>query len=359
MALPTTNLTARWDASIQASLYAGLDGSNLPTGAVTDLDDVGAWESQVNSAHLWIPNTNVAVFNPPDIIWRDDTVLTLPSVKIAAGTMEAVTAGTLSDLLTSDFHTASAKTLIFSFLLEDGTLLKNSSTVYLNSALLGNPQNNFYGMFLRNNSGTFTLSAYNWDGNSDAATVTILEDTKYVVVVTHDGVTLTLSLRSESGGIISETTQTAASGNTTNINISWRLADSNAAGSEQVKIRIGEIATYNAVLSGATMTDAKTYFNRWFIGDNPVPIVGSAIFGKDGRVSSTRTFLANLDDVSRTVHLPGAMVIGGYLALLEQATPPTATAGVMYLWVEDNGSGKLRLMAQPPSGSAQQIVIEP
>ncbi len=357
MPLPLTDLTAQWDASSATDIYAGLDGSNLPTGAVAAGDDVGAWVSTVTTSHLWRPNTNVAVFNPPDITWEQDAALALPSIKITAGTMEPVVAGTLSDLQTDDFCTVSAKTVAFSFMLETGSLLTNNATVYLNTVLLGNPKNNYWGTFLRNDSGTLKLYAYNWDGGADSVNVTIALDTRYVVVVTHDGSTLSLTLMSESLGVVSENTQTTSSGNTTDIAVVWRLADSNAGGTEQAAIRIGEIATYNAALTGGELVALKSYMERWFFGDAPVQIKGSSIFGTDGTLTSTRTHLLNLDDVPRTVHAPGCLYLGGYFVLHEQGSAPTPIPAAAILFTQDN-AGKTELMVQFPTGSAIQIAIE-
>ena len=92
-------------------------------------------------------------------------------------------------------------------------------------------------------------------------------------------------------------------------------------------------------------------------------IVGTSIFGDDGHTSGlSRVHLVNVDGVSRTLsneEYVGSSVIGGNLTMMEQSSSPNAIAGTVRIWVEDNGAGKLRLMAQFPSGAAQQISIEP
>lgn len=50
--------------------------------------------------------------------------------------------------------------------------------------------------------------------------------------------------------------------------------------------------------------------------------------------------------------------IGGYVRLTEMATPGNAPANKAYLYLDDSG-GKTRLMCMFPTGSAQQISIEP
>jgi len=56
--------------------------------------------------------------------------------------------------------------------------------------------------------------------------------------------------------------------------------------------------------------------------------------------------------------LESRMTIAGDIGLREM-TAPSATANTGKLFVEDNGSGKSRLMVQFGSGAAQQIAIEP
>lgn len=77
------------------------------------------------------------------------------------------------------------------------------------------------------------------------------------------------------------------------------------------------------------------------------------------KVVSDLTALFNLDGVSRTVDAEGSHVIGGNLALIEQATPPVGIANMGLIYAEDNGSGKTRLMVQFGTGSPVQIAIEP
>jgi hypothetical protein len=50
---------------------------------------------------------------------------------------------------------------------------------------------------------------------------------------------------------------------------------------------------------------------------------------------------------------------GGAVQLREMTAPSAPAADRARLWIEDNGSGKTRLMIQFGSGTAQQIAIEP
>lgn len=87
-------------------------------------------------------------------------------------------------------------------------------------------------------------------------------------------------------------------------------------------------------------------------------LAGSFVIGKDGTVTSTRTGLINLDNVTRTVTGPGVEFIGAALGMIEQATAPTAVANTGMLYAEDNGSGKTRLVVKFGTGTAIVIATE-
>lgn len=261
MALPTTGLTANWDASVMSgNVYNGITGG-VPTGSVSAGGAVGAWKSTVNGDHVWIPNLNAAVFQPPAITWENDTVLYLPSVKIHDGSMEPILASTSGQLAQSVFQTNAGKTTIIAFRVVSTSLLANAAQSYNNTELVGNRKNEYSGLYMRNNAGTKTLYAYNWDGGEDQTSVTFSFDTPYVVVLRHLSGTLHLTLIRED---TTETSVSVASGNTSSMASGMRLAGSNAAGTEQAELRVGQISFYDVGLSGTDLTDAKAYyFAKW------------------------------------------------------------------------------------------------
>lgn len=55
----------------------------------------------------------------------------------------------------------------------------------------------------------------------------------------------------------------------------------------------------------------------------------------------------------------GAGTGGASISLVEQTAPSAPSANGVYIYAEDNGSGKTRLMALFPSGAAQQLAVEP
>jgi hypothetical protein len=197
------------------------------------------------------------------MLWRNDTTLFRPSIQVIKGTYECKLASNLNGVVTSAFHANNAKTLAISFLLTGKSKLVDSATPYLTTAFIGNPDNNYYGLWLKNASGTVTLYGYNWDGSADTVSFTNLAvDHPYVAILTHNGTNLIMSLYDADGQVGS--TQSTASGNTTDIATVWAMCDSNQAFTEQAEVRLGEIATYNAALSGGTLTQLTTYMrDKW------------------------------------------------------------------------------------------------
>jgi predicted ATPase len=55
----------------------------------------------------------------------------------------------------------------------------------------------------------------------------------------------------------------------------------------------------------------------------------------------------------------GVISSGGALSFIEQTAPSAPAANGVYIYAEDNGAGKTRLMAKFATGAAQQIAIEP
>jgi hypothetical protein len=51
--------------------------------------------------------------------------------------------------------------------------------------------------------------------------------------------------------------------------------------------------------------------------------------------------------------------VGGVHTLIEQTAPAAPPADCANLWIEDNGSGKTRLMVQFATGAAVQLAIQP
>ena len=63
--------------------------------------------------------------------------------------------------------------------------------------------------------------------------------------------------------------------------------------------------------------------------------------------------------IAKVVGVRDGSTGGGALGLIEMTAPAAPSANGVYVYAEDNGAGKTRLMAIFPSGAAQQVAIEP
>jgi hypothetical protein len=352
MALPTTNLTRHFDASVNTWLFKNLTGGLLADNPANG-EQITYWDDQIDTA---TDNSRVTMRTDgttPSVRWRDDDVMPLPSVEIEDGVLKLATQGGTG--IGYAPPTSSAFTILLAFYIDSAGTYPNSATEYFNCTLVGGQRNTYSGVYIRNNGGTWTLYAYNWDGNSDVQSYPITPDEPHVLCIRHEGGTLYFSV--DCGAEVS-----VASGNTTS-QTAFYLGDEgvNSGTTADFRGRIGELAIYDVGLTGSDLTDATTYFcDRWLVAPT---ITGTSIFGEDGTVAGlSRVHFTNLDGVTRTlsdVAYEGAWVIGGVLTFCELASPPTGVTNTARIWAEDNGSGKTRLVFQGPTGSAQVIATEP
>lgn len=92
--------------------------------------------------------------------------------------------------------------------------------------------------------------------------------------------------------------------------------------------------------------------------------VGTVSGGKIGFSSDASFVAAGLDTTFQRVAagiigVRNGTTGGAALSFVEQTAPSAPASNGVYIYAEDNGSGKTRLMALFPSGAAQQIAIEP
>lgn len=354
MALPTTNLTGHWDASTNAELYKAFSGGMLVNNPA-DGEDFVNWRNALDATNQSSTQTIGEEDISHSISWHDDTVLRLPSVRINSGRLRTESAGGIGHARTL-YMPNDGKTMLLSFYLDGGaSTIPNHANVFQNCVLAGEIRNSFFGLFIKQPSaGVYELHAYNWDGDPNDVSLPLSADTPHTVCVVHDGANLTLSM--DCGTPVS-----VASGNTTSTTGSMIFGDTgnNGTTTAEFRGRFGEVALYDAALSGADLAAAKAYFCTKWLTISGLTIVGSAMFGTKGRLTSSRTHLVNLDNVQRTVSAETSLVVGGNLMLIEQASAPAGVANAVRLFTEDNGSGKTRLMAQFGTGSAVQVAIEP
>lgn len=259
-------LTGRWTTKDPAgNVFAGLSGG-VAAGSVSVGGDVGAWQSQVDSNHVWIPQDRGTFFGPPDITLAAAGVLRHPSIAIEAGSMIPVLAsGPATQFRQADLLTLDDLTLLLAFALTSDADLTNHATLWLNTVFFGQEQNNYWGTHIRNTGSAVELLPYNWDGTGDPSPIeplVVTVNTRYVygyrrvsgtAYVTLVSLTATASLDFPTG--------------TTQANGVLRLADSNPAGTQQVRLNIGQIDTYDEGLDGATWDAALAVMvAEWLTG---------------------------------------------------------------------------------------------
>lgn len=248
-ALPTTNLTLHLDASDDDNLFTTFDGSGVHTGTPIDGSSVQVWDDEGDGIADVILAANNTSQSP---IYQVTTPLMLhPCLRFtdAPYLMLSATQTYSANRAASDFMTVNAFTMLVACYPESITL--NEAASYNNHFLVGEA-GNLAGISFKNVSGQRKALFHNWDGNDDSIEFDINENTSYVFMFRHESGNIYASVN---GGSESS----APSGSTT--------ALSSALGIGQYPYytgRIGEIAIYNAALSGADLSDAIQYFtDKW------------------------------------------------------------------------------------------------
>jgi hypothetical protein len=357
MPLPTTDLTQHFDASVNTGLFKNLTGGLLADNPA-DGEQFTYWDDLIDTA---TDNSRVTMRTDgttPSVRWRNDDVMPLPSVEIEDGILKMATQGGVG--VGTAPPTNSAYTILLAFYIDSAGTYPNSDPAgagqaYFNCTLVGGQRNTYSGVYIRKNGSDYLLYAYNYDGTADIVSYPITPDEPHVLCVRHEGGTLYFSV--DCGAEVS-----VASGNTTSAT-AFYLGDEgvNSGTTADFRGRIGELAIFDVGLTGTDLTDATEYFcDRWLV---PPTVTATSIFGEDCTVAGlSRVHALNLDGVTRThsdTDLEGSVLLGGNLTLFEQASAPVGVANTGRIWVEDNGSGKTRLMVQFGTGSAVQIAIEP
>lgn len=277
MALPTTNLRLHVDASDTDKLFTTFSGSGVHTGTPSDGSLVQVWDDEGDGI------ANVAlIYNTAGqtAAWRTTTPLMLHPCLDFDGSDDFYSAYTQTGgavKAVSDFITASAFTVLVAFRAESITSTGAASAGHI---LLGD-DGGYFGLSLRNVSGQRKISGYNWDGTSDVVQSDISENTDYVVMYRHESGNLYMSINggSEVGPVASGNTQSVAS----------TLSVGSLAGGVTFNGRIGEIAIYNAALSGTPLSDAISYFTgKWLSAGAYSLSVGAASYGLTGSAVGLR-----------------------------------------------------------------------
>jgi hypothetical protein len=331
MALPTTGLTAHFDASSAADLYTTFVSGGPHTGTPVDGSAVAVWDHAAGANLIFKQESS----NPLPI-WRASTpLLPLPCVDFdfpvsvhqrLALTNNAGTAQPLSAVISS-----SAFTLLISFYAETITSAANSYTAH---ALIGDILG-YWGAFLSLVGGVPKVLAYNYDGTQDYVRLDCSAGASHVLMMRHQSGTLYASL---DGGAESS----VASGNTSNVTGNVHLGIALSAG---LYGRLGEVALYNTALTGTDLTDAVSYFtSKWLA---PPTKRGSTIFGVDTDVTVTRAVAFGLDGNTNIHDEEGKLkVFGDFEVTGETTVEDLIVNGTFALPADSVTNAELADMAQ-------------
>lgn len=249
--LPTANLTGHFDASDTGNIWKFYQaGTPYHNGVPVDADLVEMWEDDdgkdltlygVGTAPTWRSTTPLMSLPCLDFDGTDDSCRFLVKSTVAPKTF-------------SSLITASAFTILISFRVD--AINTTTSVITSNDALIAESAG-YFGIHLRDDSGTYKVRVYNYDGTEDIINLTISLSTNYVLMVRHESGTLYASL---DGGSESS----VASGDTQVTSGELVAGYSAFASAHYFDGRMGEIAIYNVALSGSNLSDAIGYFtNKW------------------------------------------------------------------------------------------------
>lgn len=260
MALPTTNLTLHLDAKDVDTVFttANGGGSGVHTGVPSDGATFQVWDDEGDGV------SNVAFFGNAAFAGGND-----PKIRIASPLMlhpcvdfatadgdnlvSQIQAGNGGKAL-SNFISGSAWSVVIAIYPE--TIATTGGLTVSNDAIFG--ANGFFAMLVRDASGTKKVFVRSNDGLGNNVDIegTIGTGDTWIVVARRDATHLKLTIIDSAGNEVSASNVAAAatSGLGNNLVIGRNTSSSTFDG------RIGELAIYNAELTGTDLNDAKDYF---------------------------------------------------------------------------------------------------
>jgi len=249
MALPLTSLTGHYDASTSAKLWKTFVSGGPHTGVPVDGNTIAVWEHQQGANLIFKQFSSDAL-----PVWRQATpLLPLPCLDFAGvGSTQrmVLTNNTNVAQALSALITTTAFTLLIAFYAE---AVSNTLDNYQTHTLIGD-SGGYWGAFIGISSGVPKILAYNYDGTQDYVRLAVSVGAPHVLMVRHESGSLYAAL---DGG--AETS--VASGTTGSVANNVFIGQSSTVTFDG---RIGEIAVYNAALTGTTLTDAVSYFTaKW------------------------------------------------------------------------------------------------
>lgn len=255
MPLPTSGLTGHFDASTNVDLYQTFSGG-LFSDRPANGGAVNFWKNKVDLTE----DTNTQVLAPfgtsPIVIWRSPGAMLLPSVRISNGKLRTQTAGGIGQGF-DNYMTRAASMMLLAFRIDSSSTIPDSPTLYFNATVIGGERNTYWSAYLRNDGGTPTLIAYNWDGAAKTIEIPITLGATHVLCQRFDGSNLFLSV--DCGA-----EQSIASGNTDN-STSLFLGDQGTNSGTVAEIRgdFGEVGFYNHGDAAIALAAREYLCDRW------------------------------------------------------------------------------------------------
>lgn len=246
--LPTTSLTGHFMADVNTHVYTDFS----MTTAANNGDNARAWDDEGDGISDISLQSNGGTTDPKyrtgasspmlnsciDFDGSDDLLKSYTQ----AGSNKAI----------SNFIAAGAYTILVAFYADaSGT---DSATSYENDSILSDV-GGFFALYLRSSN---KIGVYNWDGSEDKVEIAVTYGASHVVRIRHDSGSIYISL---DGGSESST----ASGNTTTLT-NQLIVGTGYSGTHAYNGRVGELAIYNAAISGSNLSDATQYFTDKWLG---------------------------------------------------------------------------------------------
>jgi hypothetical protein len=265
MALPTTGLTAHYDASTTAAIFTTFVSGGPHTGTPSDGGSVAVC-TEVGGANRILKQSGANGLP----VWRATTpLLPLPCLDFTGGQRLILTNNVGTSLVLSDIITNNACTILIAFWAESITYDSFANQPYNAHPLIGDTSG-YCGAFLHSNP--TRVAAYTWDGSANVVDLPVTVGAPHVYMMRHESGRLYASL--DGGAELS-----VVAGNTQVLTANV-LTGAGTYNSQNLDGRIGEIAIYNTALTGTALTDAVSYFTAKWLGPPPVaPFVQTYVWG--------------------------------------------------------------------------------
>lgn len=262
MALPTTNLTLHCDASQVGKVFTTVNGggSGIHTGVPADGNAIQVWEDEGDGisdvAMIFATSKEPNYRSGASSLMKNSCIdaTAANNDRMSARTQDNGSAYALSSFISASAFTFAAVVWL------DSVPSTTGSDGFTNNILIGD-SGGYAGIRLRNVAGVPKARCYNYQGASHTAEVTISTGATWIIIARHGGGNIDIIAIDSAGNEITD--GPVSSGDTESLTSSFSLFN---VGDDAVNYdgRVGEIAVYNALVTGTDLTNLKDYFkNKW------------------------------------------------------------------------------------------------